>query len=40
MKIPEYSSNKNSLVTFCSASITQNYFVLMGNEYFYSFVGR
>lgn len=40
MKIPEYSSNKNSLVTFCSASITQNYLVLLGDEYFYNFVGR
>ncbi|MDD6570968.1 MAG: GGDEF domain-containing protein [Thermoflexaceae bacterium] len=40
MKIPEYSSQKNSTMTFCSASITHNYLVLIGDEYFYLFTGK
>lgn len=40
MKIPKYSSQKHNSVTVCSASMTHNYLVLIGDEYFYLFVGK
>lgn len=40
MKIPEYSSQKNSPMTFCSVSISYNYLALIGDEFFYLFVGK
>lgn len=40
MKLPEYASQTNNIMSFCSASITHNYLVLLGDEFFYLFVGK
>lgn len=40
MLIPEYSSQTMSPVTFCSASINDKYLAVIGDEFFYNFVGK
>lgn len=40
MLIPEYSSQTMSPVTICSASINNKYLAVMGDEFFYQFVGK
>lgn len=40
MKIADYVSQQPSSMVHCSASINREYMVLMGDEYFYQFIGR
>lgn len=40
MIVTDFDIKENSNMVYCSASVNENYFVIMADDYFYNFVGK